>query len=146
VTVLPQSGAADKRADSDSSAQPSQPHSRSAFGWGLVDQVLSSATNFGGSVLAARALSSSGFGAVAIGFSVFLLVLGIARAWSSEPLVIRYSQHRSIAIEHGRFPRRRVVAGDWSPRGGARSDAAAFAFDGTLRSVLLVLAVSHYRS
>jgi O-antigen/teichoic acid export membrane protein len=141
VTVLPQSDAADKRADPDSNAQTSQPNSRSAFGWGLVDQVLSSATNFGGSVLAARALSSSGFGAVAIGFSVFLLVLGISRAWSSEPLVIRYSA--SLAIQ--RAPAISRAAGSSVAIGilaGVLLAAVAFALDGTLRAALLVLAIS----
>lgn len=59
--------------------------------WGLVDQMLSSATNFGGSVLAARTLSSAGFGSFAIVFSLYLISLGLSRAWSSEPLFVLYS-------------------------------------------------------
>lgn len=75
---------------------------RKQVGWGLVDQGLSSATNFGGSVLAARVLSATEFGGFAVGFSLYLLVLGLSRSWSSEPLVVRFAaassgeQHTAI--------------------------------------------------
>lgn len=64
---------------------------RRQIAWGLVDQGLSSATNFGGSVLAARSLSAREFGTFSIGFAVYLIALGLSRAWSSDPLTIRYS-------------------------------------------------------
>jgi O-antigen/teichoic acid export membrane protein len=141
VTVLPQSGATDKHADPDDAIPAGRSTSRLAFGWGLVDQVLSSATNFGGSVLAARALSSSGFGAVAIGFSVFLLVLGISRAWSSEPLVIRYAASLASdrAVAESRAAGSSVAIGLLA---GVLIGTIAVAFDGTLRTVLLILAIS----
>ena len=114
---------------------------RSKYGWGLLDQTLSSATNFGGSILTAGALTSSDFGAVAIGFSVFLLVLGISRSWSSEPLVIGYSSahasDRMVAVAR--------AAGSSLAIGllaGALTGTVALAFDGALRSVLLVVAIS----
>ncbi|WP_395154248.1 hypothetical protein [Ilumatobacter sp.] len=121
--------------------QVGPPSSRRGFAWGLVDQALSSATNFGGSILAARSLTSSDFGAVAIGFSMFLLVLGVSRAWSSEPLVIRYS----AAIASDRAAAVSGAAGSSIAIGlsaGAMIGAVALMFDGALRSVLLVLAVS----
>lgn len=59
--------------------------------WGVIDQALSSATNFGGAVLAARVLSPDAFGAVAVTFAVYVLALGVSRAATSEPLAIRAS-------------------------------------------------------
>lgn len=70
---------------------------RRQIAWGLVDQGLSSVTNFGGSVLAARTLSTDKFGAFAVGFAVYLIALGVSRAWSSEPLVVRSSAASPIA-------------------------------------------------
>lgn len=139
--MLSQPGTADAPANQPEPGRTRPQSSRKAFGWGLVDQALSSATNFGGSILAARSLTSSDFGAVAIGFSVFLLVLGISRAWSSEPLVIRYSaafaSDRADAVS--RAAGSSVAIGLLS---GVLVGAVGLAFDGALRSVLLVLAVS----
>ncbi len=56
--------------------------------WGLIDQVLSSATNFGLALLAGRSLGPGGLGAISVGFSVYLLVLGFQRGLVSEPIVV----------------------------------------------------------
>lgn len=78
---------------------------RRQIGWGLVDQGFSSATNFGGSVLAARMLSSHEFGGFAVGFSLYLIVLGLSRSWSSEPLMVRFAaasrEEQGEAIRQG---------------------------------------------
>lgn len=76
---------------------------RRAVAWGVVDQALSSATNFGGAVLAARALSADAFGAVAVAFAAYVLLLGVSRAATSEPLLIRSSASDE--------PERRVAVG-----------------------------------
>jgi O-antigen/teichoic acid export membrane protein len=60
-------------------------------GWGLVDQAISSATNFVLFLLLARSVSTSELGAVTIAFSAYLLTLGASRVVSTEPLVVRYS-------------------------------------------------------
>ena len=73
---------------------------RRQIAWGLVDQGVSSATNFGGSILAARMLPTSGFGAFAIGFSTYVIVLGLSRSWSSDPLLIRFAAS-SGSDQHG---------------------------------------------
>ncbi len=110
------------------------------FGWGLIDQGLSSATNFGGSVLAARALTASEFGAFAVGFAVYLIALGISRAWSSEPLQIRFSAARG-AQQQGAI---RSSAGASLAIGvgvGLISGAAGLVIGGQVRGVLLALAL-----
>jgi O-antigen/teichoic acid export membrane protein len=61
------------------------------FGWGFADQALSSLTNFGLSVLVATSVSTSDFGEFNLVFATYLLVLGVSRAFSTEPLIIRYS-------------------------------------------------------
>jgi O-antigen/teichoic acid export membrane protein len=60
-------------------------------GWGLADQVFSSLTNLALSIFVARSVDPESFGAFAIGFATYLLVLGISRALTSEPLTVRFS-------------------------------------------------------
>jgi O-antigen/teichoic acid export membrane protein len=55
--------------------------------WGFVDQGFSSATNFGLSLLAGRVLGPAGLGKVFIGFSAYLIVLGLQRRLIIEPLI-----------------------------------------------------------
>lgn len=113
---------------------------RKQVGWGLVDQGLSSATNFGGSVLAARVLSATEFGGFALGFSLYLLVLGLSRSWSSEPLVVRFAvassgeQHRAIRDAATMS----IVAGSL---GGLLLAVAACVFWSSIGSVLLAVGV-----
>jgi O-antigen/teichoic acid export membrane protein len=61
-------------------------------GWGIVDQALSSAANFGLAVVAARSLSTADFGLFSLAFSAYTFAIGLSRALTSEPLVIGYSQ------------------------------------------------------
>lgn len=55
--------------------------------WGGVSQGASSVSNFGLSLVAARALGPEGLGVVFVGFSVYLVALGLQRALISEPLI-----------------------------------------------------------
>jgi hypothetical protein len=59
--------------------------------WGLLDQALSSATNLTLTLLAARTLGIVRFGGLALAFAGYLVALGLSRAVSSEPLVVRFS-------------------------------------------------------
>ena len=59
-------------------------------GWNMVDQLLSSLSNFVLSVLVARALTTSGYGAFALSFSLYAYALTLSRLLS-QPLMIRYS-------------------------------------------------------
>jgi O-antigen/teichoic acid export membrane protein len=55
--------------------------------WGLADQAIASATTFGLTIVAARNLGPAGLGTVAIGYTAFILALGINRALVVDPLV-----------------------------------------------------------
>jgi O-antigen/teichoic acid export membrane protein len=58
------------------------------FGWGPVDQLLSSASNFALSVVAGRVLGPAGLGIVFVGFAGYLISLGFQRALVLQPLVV----------------------------------------------------------
>jgi len=60
-------------------------------GWGLLDQVASSGTNFAVGVLVARTLSLEDFGAFGLAFLIYTFSMSVARAFPMEPLLIRYS-------------------------------------------------------
>jgi O-antigen/teichoic acid export membrane protein len=57
------------------------------FAWGIADQACASLASFFLTLTAARALGPSGLGAVFVGFSAYLAVLGLQRALITEPLV-----------------------------------------------------------
>ena len=59
--------------------------------WGVLDQALSSLTNFLLSVVVARSLSADDFGAYSLGFSTYVLLGAVSRSIASIPLTIRYS-------------------------------------------------------
>ena len=59
--------------------------------WSLIDQGLSAASNLLLSVIVARQLDAGGFGAFAIAFLTFGLVIAVARATIGQPLQITYS-------------------------------------------------------
>jgi O-antigen/teichoic acid export membrane protein len=56
--------------------------------WGIADQGLSSATNFGLSFLAGRLLGPSGLGVIFLGFSAYLIAFSFVRALVIEPFVV----------------------------------------------------------
>jgi O-antigen/teichoic acid export membrane protein len=57
----------------------------------LVDQALSSITNFVLSVVIARALPAAEFGAFGIAFAVYMLARGLSNAMWSAPVIIRHA-------------------------------------------------------
>lgn len=59
--------------------------------WGVVDQALSSLTNFAVNILIIRSVTAREFGAFALVFATYLLLMGAARSLLAEPLVIRYA-------------------------------------------------------
>jgi len=61
-------------------------------GWGIADQALSSLTNFALGILVARSASPDEFGAFSIVFATFILALGLARALTGEPLLVRHTE------------------------------------------------------
>ncbi len=60
-------------------------------GWNLLDQIISSATNVALSFLVAGTVGKRGYGAFAVGFIIFTLLIGVGRALVGQPLNIRYS-------------------------------------------------------
>ena len=95
--------------------------------WGLVDQGISSVTNFLGSVFAARALSTSRFGSVAIGYSLYFIAVAVYRSLVSDVLVVRF------AAESPEDQRSAICAG----AAGTLGVAAAMAVVGLAISALL---------
>ena len=57
-------------------------------GWGLVDQIFSSLSNLGLTLIAARMGGASELGVVAISFTAYVVALGLQRALISDPLVV----------------------------------------------------------
>jgi hypothetical protein len=70
-------------------------HRAPRVGWGVADQALSSLLNLVLGLLVARAVSAGAFGAFALAFSTYLLVVGICRALVAEPLLVRASDDPS---------------------------------------------------
>lgn len=65
--------------------------------WTVIDQGVSAATNLLLSLLVARSTTAEGFGAFAVAFLVYGLVIGLTRAVVGQPLQITYAS----ASEHG---------------------------------------------
>jgi hypothetical protein len=60
-------------------------------GWGLSDQALSSATNFGVAILIARSVSQADYGSFSLAFATYLIALNVHRGLSTDPLNVRFS-------------------------------------------------------
>ena len=81
------------RSDRNGERRHEPPHAGSLqrlkrIGWGFVDQGESSATTFILTVAGARLVGPHGLGVIAIGFSAYLVVLGLQRALVTQPLVV----------------------------------------------------------
>jgi O-antigen/teichoic acid export membrane protein len=61
------------------------------FGWGIADQALSSLTNLLLALLVARSIGPRSFGAFSVAFTAYLIAMGLSRAISTDPLVVRFS-------------------------------------------------------
>lgn len=110
------------------------------IGWGLADQGLSSLTNFVLGVVVARTVGLTEFGAFGLAFAGYQIVVGLSRAVTAQPLLIRYSGvptsdwRRGVAAATGIA----LLIGVASSIG---SVAIALATDGSLRSAFLALAL-----
>lgn len=80
--------------------------SRSSTGsraiWTFADQGLSSLTNAGLTIIVARTVTESAFGAFALGLLTYSFAVGLGRALNGEPFVVRFSvgkaQERHAAV------------------------------------------------
>ena len=61
------------------------------IGWTVGDQALSSATNFALGLVLVRSVPTESFGIFTLTFASYLVMLGITRAITSEPLLIRFA-------------------------------------------------------
>lgn len=59
--------------------------------WNLADQIMSSGTNLVLTLLIARELTSDGFGAFAVAFTIYSFFIGASRSLIAQPLVVRYT-------------------------------------------------------
>lgn len=59
--------------------------------WGVTDQAISSLTNFGLGVLVARSVSVREFGAFALTFAAYAVVVNVGNGLISEPFLVRFS-------------------------------------------------------
>jgi len=108
--------------------------------WAMIDQVLSSGTNFLLALLVVRSVPTADFGAFSVVVVVYILAIGGNRALTTEPLAIRFGRAPVPILE--RAPAYLGLAlGVGSALGGSCLLAAAVS-SGTLRTVLVVLGVT----
>jgi len=61
------------------------------LGWGVVDQGVSSLTNFAVTLYVARTLGATQFGAFSLAYVTYSFVLNASRGLSTDPLMVRFS-------------------------------------------------------
>jgi O-antigen/teichoic acid export membrane protein len=108
--------------------------------WGLADQALSSLTNFVLGIVVARTVGLTEFGAFGLAFTAYLIVTGVGRAVTGQPLLIRYSGVETATWRSGAA----AATGAATVIGLAASVVAfavALAGDGPLRAAFLALAL-----
>ena len=92
-------------------------HLAGRLGWGMADQAMSSLTNFGVSVYVARTLGTVEFGAFALAFATYLIVLAASRGLATDALAVRYSDveperwRRAVASASGTATTVGLIAG-----------------------------------
>lgn len=117
------------------------PTRRRRIAWSIVDQALSSLTNFSIGIIVARESSARGFGAFGIAFTTYLLAMGVSRALCTDALVIRFSADGT----YGRWGATRDATGAALALSAVSAGAcavAAITLGGDLRAPLLVLALA----
>ena len=65
------------------------------LGWGVLDQGVSSLSNFALGLLVARALGAERFGAFTLAYVTYGVVLNAARGLATDPLLVRHSGDRT---------------------------------------------------
>jgi O-antigen/teichoic acid export membrane protein len=108
--------------------------------WGLADQALSSLTNFVLGIVVARTVGLTEFGAFGLAFTGYLMVTGVSRAVTGQPMLIRYSGVATSVWRRGTA----AATGTATVIGLASAIGAlaiAIAGDGALRAAFLALAL-----
>lgn len=108
-------------------------------GWGVVDQAISSVTNAALAVVVARSVSVEAFGAFGLAFAWYSASVGLSRALTAEPLLVRYSDDTpSLRTHAGAAAGTAAAAGALS---GVLAVAAAVALGGPTRQALVAVAI-----
>lgn len=110
---------------------------RQRAGWTLGDQVLSSGTNAALSIVIARSVDASGFGAFSVAFVAFSFLIGLSRATVTDPLIVRFSSAGADLAHAGR--RAAGTALVLGAVAGLVSGAAALLLGGQVGAALLGL-------
>jgi O-antigen/teichoic acid export membrane protein len=109
--------------------------------WGMADQVLSSASNFIITVIAAATLSAGAFGAFAMALTICIVAVSLARGLASDPLASAHAVDEAGTLT--RVVRASAgVAATVGVASGVLTAVVAALAGGTLGRVLLALAVS----
>jgi O-antigen/teichoic acid export membrane protein len=109
--------------------------------WAIIDQGLSSSSNFAVGLIAARVASRSEYGAFALWFAAYLVLLGIARAIASDPLTVCWAA-RSRPEQDVAFSRAAGSAVAFALAIMPLVLCGAWICGGTLSRLLLVLSLS----
>jgi O-antigen/teichoic acid export membrane protein len=129
------------------SAIPAGPPETTPYGrrrrvtWTLLDQCLSSLTNFAIALVAARQAGVGEFGAFSVALTTYLLLLGLSRSICTDPLVVRFSvdgtpgRREAVGASTGAALAVSLVA-------GVACALVAVVCSGALRASFLALAVS----
>lgn len=64
------------------------------FAWTIADQGLSSISNFGLGLVVARSVGAQAFGAFALAYTTYVLIQGVSRGATTDPLLVRHSALR----------------------------------------------------
>ena len=84
-------------APTDSTTSPSRPPRRGPtqvvrrLGWGVADQGISSLSNLAIGLYVARSFGATSFGAFALAFLTYTVVINAARGLATDPLLVRFS-------------------------------------------------------
>lgn len=90
-------------------ADQSRPHGAAI--WSMVDQALSSASNFAIVVIAARLLTPREFGRFTVTYGAFIILMGVTQAVVSEPLVLEAGSHATRQVRSRSAISAALVAG-----------------------------------
>jgi len=111
------------------------------LGWGLVDQAVSSLTNFAISLYVARSLGAAAFGAFSLAYVTYTFALSASRGLATDPLMVRFSAaelpawRRAVASCTGTATAVGLVT-------GACAVGAAALLSGTPRGAFLALGLT----
>jgi hypothetical protein len=108
--------------------------------WALLDQALSSGTNFLLAVVVVRSVSTEDFGAFSIVVVVYVIAIGVSRSLTTEPLAIQFGRDVDAILE--RAPMCLGFALGAGCVFGAGCVVAATSTSGALSSALLVLGLT----